>query len=89
MKKYKFRHKFIYFISFSILLILLLLILDLFGFFVPLENKVYDLTLFFKYLLFEPEIENVVLVSIDDKTIDELGPWPIERGYYAQAIEIL
>ncbi len=71
------------------MLAVLFLFLNLFGFFTPLEDKIYDFTLFMRHLWLEPSIEGVVLVSIDDITIKELGPWPIDRGYYAKVIKEL
>lgn len=71
------------------ILALLFLFLNIFGFFAPLEDKIYDFTLLMRYLWLEPTIQDVVLLSIDDATINELGPWPINREHYADALKKL
>ena len=78
------QNKYKYFLF--IMLAVLFLFLNHFSFFTPLEDKVYDFTLFIRNWWLEPMIKDVVLLSIDESAINELGSWPIDRSYYADVI---
>ncbi len=58
-----------------------------FGFINVMENKLLD----FRFLLrgkIAPGNE-IVIIAIDEKTLDELGRWPFPRSYFADAVNIL
>ncbi len=88
MKILNFKQNKLKFLLLTILAVLFLF-LNYVGFFTSLEDIVYDFTLFIRHWWFEPMMEDVVLLSIDDATINELGPWPIDRSYYADIIKKL
>lgn len=62
------------------------ILLSYFNLFNSLENKLYDITLLVRHLFFPQQVENIVLVNIDENTINQLGGWPISRKYYAKAL---
>ncbi|MFW5972301.1 MAG: CHASE2 domain-containing protein [Bacillota bacterium] len=73
-------------IAILIFLIIFFLLFSM-NFFTSLENKIYDLMLFSPYLFNPVNIDNVIVISIDESTLDKLGPWPIKRSYYADVID--
>jgi CHASE2 domain-containing sensor protein/signal transduction histidine kinase len=66
---------------------LLLVVIELFGLFEGLNLYAYDLFLRIRGPR-EPS-EKVVLVAIDDKTLQRLGRWPIGRSWYPELLDRL
>ena len=48
-----------------------------FGFFSSLQEKIYD-----RLFVQSEEEEKVIIVAIDDVTLEKLGPWPLKRALY-------
>jgi CHASE2 domain-containing sensor protein/tRNA A-37 threonylcarbamoyl transferase component Bud32 len=71
---------------FSIALTLLILAGMLFEFypFRALEYRVYDLMMTLRH---KQQTSPVVLVEIDERSLDEIGPWPWPRSYIAQVVQ--
>ena len=71
---------------FSIALTLLILAGMLFEFypFRALEYRVYDLMMALRH---KQQTSPVVLVEIDERSLDEIGPWPWPRSYIAQVVQ--
>ena len=88
MKKLRTIHK--YKIIYLILLSLIFMFLNYFNLFLPVKNTLYDVLLVLRHVISPRQVEEVVLVLIDDYSLQKLGQeWPISRDYYSQAIEIL
>ncbi|MBN2223636.1 MAG: adenylate/guanylate cyclase domain-containing protein [Deltaproteobacteria bacterium] len=73
----------------GILISILVIFLGRFGFgFIPvIENKILD----YRFLLrgkMTPGDE-VVIIAIDEKTLDEVGRWPFPRSYFVDVVENL
>ena len=58
-----------------------------FGFINTIENKVLDLR--FKVRGTIPHGDEVVIIAIDERTLDDLGRWPFPRRYFAEAVKNL
>jgi len=58
-----------------------------FGFISVMENKILD----FRFLLRGKTLpgNEVVVIAIDEKTLDELGRWPFPRSYFVDVVENL
>lgn len=58
-----------------------------FGFIDTIENKVLD----FRFIVrgTTPPGDEVVIIAIDEKTLDELGRWPFPRRYFVEVAENL
>ena len=71
----------------GIVISILVLILVRHNLFYTIENKVLD----FRFIIREALSpgEEVVLIAIDEKTLDELGRWPFPRRYFAVAAKNL
>jgi len=68
----------------SIGIIIIITTLAFLNVFEPIDNFLYDLLLHFRK---NPEQhENIVLVNIDDKSIEELGTWPWPRSIHADTL---
>jgi len=55
-----------------------------FQIFKDIENRTYDLR---QYLTLEENIQDIIIVGIDDTSLDKLGRWPWDRNIHAKAIE--
>jgi adenylate cyclase len=76
-------------VVFYLIIIIFVFVLYYFNIFLPLENKVYDFLILLRYI-FSPEIsKDIVIVIVDDFTIEKLGKWPLPRRLYAEAISNL
>ncbi|MBN1881498.1 MAG: CHASE2 domain-containing protein [Deltaproteobacteria bacterium] len=71
----------------GIVISILVLILLRNNLFYTIENKVLD----FRFLLRGPTQpgDEVVIIAIDEKTLDELGRWPFPRRYFAGVVKNL
>lgn len=72
-------------------IVLILIVLYLF-YFTPLsyiENKVYDCLMILRQVFFPDNVEEIVIVIIDDYSVQEAGGWPLSRDYYYKMISIL
>lgn len=65
--------------------LLILFGLEYLGFLVGMNNYFYDLA--FRLRGSEKPQDNIIVAAIDEKTLAELGPWPIQRTYYASLLE--
>ncbi|HOV89563.1 MAG TPA: CHASE2 domain-containing protein [Syntrophorhabdaceae bacterium] len=72
-------------ISAYLIIIILLMLVDYAGFFESANNYLYDL--FFRIRGNTQCANEILLVNIDDKTLEKLGRWPIKRNNYARLIE--
>lgn len=59
-------------------------LITLSGIFSTVELKVYDFLLFLKNDI--PQRQEVLLVNIDDRAIEEIGSWPWNRDIFADAL---
>jgi CHASE2 domain-containing sensor protein len=55
------------------------------GFFEGMNTYLYDLA--FRLRGNKPPLSKILIVAIDDKTLDHLGRWPIRRIHYASLLE--
>ena len=55
--------------------------------FTSLDNKIADL--FQRTLPDLKESDNVIMVNIDDSSVDAIGTWPFSREVYADTLVIL
>ena len=72
----------------AILCGLLLVFITLFeyaGFLEGINHYFYDLS--FRIRGFRAPSKDIIIVTIDDKTLEKLGRWPIRRSYYALLID--
>ena len=66
--------------------LLIILILFFSGIFTPVEYKIYDLL--FKLRGIQAPSQNIVIVSIDDKSMDSMNlKWPWDRKIFAEGIK--
>ncbi len=65
-------------------LLAVMFLIDYAGFFVGVNNYFYDLS--FRMRGFRTPSKDILIVSIDDRTLEKLGRWPIRRHYYASMI---
>ncbi len=63
----------------------LILFSDYLGLFEGIDLYLYDLSFRIRGPL-DPDRE-IIIVAIDEKTLDALGRWPVKREYYAQLLE--
>ncbi|MEC9488991.1 MAG: adenylate/guanylate cyclase domain-containing protein [Halanaerobium sp.] len=68
--------------------VILILILSSAGILRPVEDKLYDLEMIGRALI-NPADTSVLVISVDERTLDRMGPWPLSRTYYAQLIRKL
>lgn len=66
---------------------LTLLSCDYLGFFEDINNHSYDLL--FRLRGSQAPSQDIIIVAIDDMTLEELGRWPISRHYYSKLLEKL
>lgn len=76
------RHLFV--ALFGLLCVLALIALDGLHFFTVTDNRLTD-----KLIVPRPASANIVIVAIDDKSIQEFGVWPWPRSLHAQMIDKL
>lgn len=74
-------------ITFILVGIIAILVMEYFGFFLGISNYCYDA--FFRLRGPVRPPQSIVLVAIDEKTLDQLGRWPLQRRYYARLFERL
>jgi CHASE2 domain-containing sensor protein len=67
--------------------ILSLLAIDKLGLFEGINNYFYDLSFRIRGPL-KPD-ERIIIIAIDEKTLEQLGRWPLNRIYYAQLIDLM
>ncbi|MFW6389964.1 MAG: CHASE2 domain-containing protein [Halanaerobiales bacterium] len=57
------------------------------------ENKAYNLLTISKFItkmhMTDSTISDVVIVELDDQTLEKYNNWPLNRKYYADAVDIL
>jgi adenylate cyclase len=61
-------------------------------YFLTIENKVLDFRFILRSKTTQGEVtagDEVVIIAIDEKTLDELGRWPFPRRYFAGAVKNL
>lgn len=63
----------------------LILLIDYLGFFVRTDTYFYDLSFRLRGSV-RPD-ERIIIATIDEKTLGELGKWPIKRKYYAALLD--
>jgi adenylate cyclase len=58
-----------------------------FGFINVIEDKILD----FRFLLrgATPPGDEVIIIAIDEKTLDEIGRWPFPRSYFVDVVDAL
>jgi adenylate cyclase len=68
-------------------ILVILLVRFGFGFITVMENKILD----YRFLLRGKTLpgDEVVIIAIDEKTLDELGRWPFPRSYFVDVVENL
>ncbi|MTI59155.1 MAG: adenylate/guanylate cyclase domain-containing protein [Firmicutes bacterium] len=72
-------------------IVLSLIALCLF-YFTPLsyiENKVYDCLMILRQVFFPDNVEKIVVIIIDDHSVQEAGGWPLSRDYYHKMLSRL
>ncbi len=69
------------------MMIVFVLLADRMGVFVGIDTYLYDLSFRIRGVI--PHNRDIVLISIDEKTLNSLGRWPLSRKYYARLIEKL
>lgn len=74
-------------ITFILVGIIAILAMEYFGFFLGIGNNCYDA--FFRLRGPVRPSPNIVLVAIDEKTLNQLGRWPLPRRYYARLFDRL
>lgn len=67
------------------LFLVLVILFEYAGFLIGVNNYFYDLS--FRIRGFRPTSEDIIIVNIDDKSLEKLGRWPIGRRYYASLID--
>ncbi|MCY6371731.1 CHASE2 domain-containing protein [Clostridium ganghwense] len=72
---------------FSLFLTLLVAITGFAGLFDGIENNVRDSV--FQYKERNVDLENIVIVGIDDRSLNKIGRWPWDRSVHAELIEKL
>jgi len=65
--------------------LLILFCFEYLGFLVGLNNYFYDLA--FRLRGPEKPLAKVLIAAIDEKTLSQLGPWPLSRTWYATLLE--
>ena len=75
------------YIGIALLFIAVALSLEYTGFFEGINNYCYDLA--FRLRGPREHDHRIVIAAIDDKTLAELGRWPIRRSFYADLLEKL
>ena len=74
------------FVGIILLVVALIWLLESAGLFQGIDNYYYDLGI---RLRGPRQHDNrIVIAAIDEKTLDKLGRWPIDRSYYAQLLDI-
>ena len=73
--------------AFILIGIIAVLVMAYAGFFLGMSNYGYDLFFRLRGSLL-PE-KNIVLIVVDESTLDKLGQWPLRRDYYARLLEQL
>ncbi len=61
--------------------------LEFLGIFTTTDTYVYDV--FFRIRGQEKADPRILIAAIDEKTLSELGPWPLKRTYYAKLLDRL
>ena len=69
----------------TIISIVLLCLVEIFGIFEAINLRCYDL--FFRLRGWRPADNNIVIVAIDEKTLDQAGRWPIDRRLYSDLLD--
>lgn len=54
------------------------------GFIDSWQEKIYD-----RLFVIEKPVTPIVVIAIDDITLEKLGPWPLKRSYYAKLVDLL
>lgn len=65
----------------------LILFVEYIGFFKGINNYFYDLS--FRLRGVRDYNSDIIIVTIDEKTLSKLGRWPISRSYYADLLNFL
>jgi len=66
-------------------LLVFVMLFEYAGFFVGINNYFYDLS--FRIRGVRPPSKDILIVAIDDKSLERLGRWPLRRRYYATLID--
>ncbi|MCX5816498.1 MAG: CHASE2 domain-containing protein [Proteobacteria bacterium] len=67
------------------LLLVFIILFEYVGFLEGINNYFYDLS--FRTRGFRAPSKDIIIVTIDDKTLEKLGRWPIKRSYYTSLID--
>lgn len=74
------------YLVFLLLGLTLIFLLQNLGFFEGIDNYAYDLSFRLRGVSKAPD--PIVIVAIDEKSLESLGRWPINRRHYARLVEI-
>jgi HD-GYP domain-containing protein (c-di-GMP phosphodiesterase class II)/CHASE2 domain-containing sensor protein len=85
MKTYQHYKKIIWYISIMVIGIGIIVISDHMGFFEGIDNHLYDLSFRIRGPL-QPD-KKILIAAIDEKTLEQLGRWPLRRVYYARLLD--
>jgi CHASE2 domain-containing sensor protein len=85
MKTYQHYKKIIWYISLMGIGIGIIVISDHIGFFEGIDNHLYDLSFRIRGPL-QPD-KKILIAAIDEKTLAQLGRWPLRRVYYARLLD--
>ena len=66
--------------------ILSILLAEFFGFFEGIDNHLYGLS--FRLRGNREPSDRIIIVGIDEKTLEKTGRWPIRRAYYARLLNV-
>lgn len=67
--------------------VVIVALVSFFKLLLPLEWLAYDE--FFRMRPSLPVSDKIVIITIDDKTLSELGTWPLPRDFHASLVEVL
>jgi len=81
MRQTFFRKIIVYYLSVFLIIFFFILFIDYLGFSGGLDTGLYDL--FFRLRGQRGTDERIIIVSIDEKTLNKFGRWPLNRKYYA------
>jgi serine phosphatase RsbU (regulator of sigma subunit)/CHASE2 domain-containing sensor protein len=74
-----------YYVGIALIGILLIFLCENLGFFDGINHYAYDLS--FRIRGERPHPDRIIIVAIDEKTLDKLGRWPIRRAHYAKLLD--
>ena len=75
----------VYYALVALMGILVIFLVEYFGFLEGINNYAYDLS--FRLRGSRRPSDKIIIIAIDEKTLDRLGKWPIRRAYYAGLLD--